>query len=179
MVNRMKNNAPEQFQRIFGKRSGEAGAVKHRPLSSAEIHFADSFTRVMSVLMKSEPYRSIPLGKIENFVAPPLLSGQFAILDGEINGRKIPLAVAFWAYVSREIDERLTDTSISTVVLEPTDWQSGNNLWLIDIAGQPQAVRQLTQHLKDAVLASEEVKIRQKDPNGEIKISRLSAILSP
>lgn len=144
-----------------------------RELSAAEIRFADAFTRVMSVLMKSEPYRSMRLGEIEHFVAPPLISGQFAILDGRINGHRTPLAIAFWAHVSPEVDKRLSDTS-QAAVLMPQDWRSGTIPWLIDVVGQPEAAAQLMRQLKERPFA-ELVKMRHRAADGHLVVSSLQA----
>lgn len=151
--------------------SGEAPA---RQVTAAEVHFAVSFTRILSVLMKSDPYRKVALGHIEQFIAPPMLSGQFAIMDARINGQIVPVAVAFWAHVSAEVDRRLSDASVPAI-LQPPEWRSGDILWLVDIVGQPQAVGQLMQQLKAKAFAGREVKMRRKDADGHFVVSDLHA----
>jgi hypothetical protein len=44
--------------------AGDADSESPRQLTDAEIRFADAFTRVLSVLTKSEPYSRVPLGKL-------------------------------------------------------------------------------------------------------------------
>lgn len=146
-------------------------ALTSRPgMTAAEVNFAISFTQVISVLAKSAPYREVPLAHIEQFILPPLLTGQFAVMDAQIKARRVPVAVAFWAYVSPEVDRRLSITS-EMAVLQPADWRSGDILWLIDIVGQTQASGQLMQELKKRIVAGREVKMRRRDANGQIVVS--------
>ena len=61
---------------------------------------------------------------------PPILSGQFTIVDAEIKGQMAPVAVAFWVHVSPEIDQRLTATPPNKAVpLLPNEWRSGEIPW--------------------------------------------------
>jgi cytolysin-activating lysine-acyltransferase len=116
----------------------------------------------------------VALGHIEQFVVPPLLSGQFAVMDTQIHGQMVPVAVASWVYVSPEVDQRLSDSSIEAR-LSPSDWRSGDLLWLIELVGLPRAARPLMQHLKEKVFAGYEVKMRQKTTDGHLTISELSS----
>lgn len=136
-----------------------------RQLSAAEVHFAVSFTRVLAVLMKSDRYRKMALGHIERFVAPPLLSGQFAIMDTQVNGQVVPVAVAFWAHVSPEVDARLSDTA-KPAVLQPSDWRSGDIPWLVDVVGLSHAVPRLIELLREKTFAGREIKMRRKTARG-------------
>jgi cytolysin-activating lysine-acyltransferase len=153
--------------------SFDQGAIG-RQLSANEVAFAVSFTRVISVLAKSPPYRNAPLIHIEQFIGPPLLSGQFAIADAPLDGHRVPMAVAFWALVSPEVDLQLSDVSKATA-LRPADWRSGDIPWLIDVVGQPEVSAQLTQELLRRVFPGREVKIRRLDAEGKLLISRLNS----
>ena len=95
-------------------------------------------------------------------VMPALLSGQFAIMDAEVNGQLRPVAVAFWALVSPEVDQRLSDTSIAIPKLAPKDWRCGDIPWLLDVVGHRAAVQQLMAQLNDGPFAGQVLKVRRR-----------------
>ena len=89
-----------------------------------EAAFAVTFTRVISVLMRSPHYKHYTLADLEWLVVPPLLAGQCAVMEATINGRQVPVAVALWASVSQEVDKRLSENLTAPVKLRPEEWQS-------------------------------------------------------
>ena len=144
-----------------------------RQLTAAEVQFAVAFTRVISVLSKSSPYRGATLGDLEWLIVPPLMTGQFAIMDAQINGQTAPVAVAFWAHVSPEVDQRLSDTSMISVRLRQDEWRSGDIPWLVDAIGHPGAAADLIEKLRNAMFAGREVKARIVRAGEQPKIVKL------
>lgn len=149
-----------------------AGQPAPRQLTAAEVQFAVAFTRVISVLSKSNPYRGATLGDLEWLVVPPLMTGQFAVMDAQINGQTVPVAVAFWALVSPEVDQRLSDTTVSFVRLRPEEWSSGDILWLVDVVGDPNAIPHLLQQLRPAVFKGQMAKIRRHGANSNVFVDQ-------
>ena len=142
-------------------------------LRAVEVQFAIAFTRVISVLMKSNPYRTMPLNQVEGLVVPMIMTGQFAIMDAEVNGQLTPVAVAFWALVSPEVDQRLSDPSIAVPKLAPDEWRSGEITWLLDVVGHPDAAKQLIGQLNAGPFAGRDVKVRRKAGNRHPSVSLL------
>ena len=99
-------------------------------ISAQEAQFAIAFARVVSVLMRSNPYRHYSLSDLEWLVVPPLMTGQFAIMDAQVTPQQadgaaapaqtVPVAVAFWASVSPEVDQRLSNPKTPTLKLRPS-----------------------------------------------------------
>lgn len=127
----------------------------------------------LSVLMRSNPYRNLPLTQIQGLVVPAIMTGQFAIMDAEVNGQLTPIAVAFWAHVSTEVDQRLSDTSIAVPKLGPNDWKSGDIPWLLDVVGHPQAAQQLITQLNAGPFAGRDVRVRRRTVDGLMTVERL------
>jgi cytolysin-activating lysine-acyltransferase len=147
-----------------------SGGPAPRQLTAADVQFAVAFTRILSVLMKSNPYRNMPLHQIEGLVVPAIMTGQFALMDASINGHPTPVAVAFWAHLSPEVDQRLSDTSVQTPTLRPNEWRSGDILWLLDVVGSANAAQQLLGRLKDEAFVGCAVKLRSRSGEERPKI---------
>jgi cytolysin-activating lysine-acyltransferase len=65
----------------------------------------------------------------EWLTAPAMALRQFRLF----HDTKKPVAVALWAFVSDEVDKEL---SAGRQRLRLTEWKSGNNIWLMDIAAR-------------------------------------------
>ena len=147
-------------------------------ISAKEVHFAVAFARIVSILMRSNPYRHSSLADLEWLVLPPIMSGQFAILDAQINGQTVPIAVALWANVSAEIDQRLSDPTLPSIKLKPNEWRSGEILWLIDAVGDGSAIPHLMQRLTEGPFAGRQVKMRRAGADGIVSVGLLSNVFA-
>lgn len=78
------------------------------------------------LMTQSPSHKQLFIGDLEWFCMPALLLEQFRIYNGPTS----PAAVALWAYVSPETDERL---EAGANRLRPDEWQSGDRAWLIEL----------------------------------------------
>jgi hemolysin-activating ACP:hemolysin acyltransferase len=142
-------------------------------VSLPEAQFAIAFTRIVSVLSKSNPYRKMPLGALEGLIVPMIATGQFAIMEADVNGQRAPVALAFWASVSADVDKRLSDASIAVPKLAPNEWRSGDIVWLLDVVGHPQAATQLISQIqtKSGPLEGRDVRVRKRTESGRMSNS--------
>ena len=152
--------------------SPNASTQPARPqISAQEVHFALAFTRVVSILMRSNPHRHYSLSDLEWLVLPPIMTGQFAILDAQVNGQVMPVALALWARVSAEVDQRLSDPTLPSIRLKPDEWRSGEILWLIDAVGDGNSIPKLLQRLNEGPFAGKNAKIRQVREDGTASVA--------
>ncbi|WP_085902500.1 toxin-activating lysine-acyltransferase [Kiloniella majae] len=110
------------------------------------------FGEVVSILMRSPLYQHCSLADLEWLVIPPLLTRQFQMVrgqakgDGEgVEGKTYPIGVAFWAYVSEEVDTKLEaqkKAKLPIPKLAPQDWKSGDIPWLVTLVA-PVATKEL------------------------------------
>ena len=78
------------------------------------------------LLSQSPLHKQLFISDLEWFVMPPLMLEQFRIFYGP----STPAAVAMWAFVSDEIEQRLMDGASR---LRPDEWKSGDHLWLMEL----------------------------------------------
>jgi hemolysin-activating ACP:hemolysin acyltransferase len=144
----------------IGDAEGASSSSPQHP-TPHELTFALTFTRILSVLMRSPHYKHYSLSDVEWLVLPAVLTGQCAVLHANINGRQVPLAVTLWASVSEDVDKRLCECVTAPVKLRPDEWKSGEILWLIDAVGDVTAVRTLLTQVQDGIFKGRQPKTRK------------------
>ena len=104
----------------------------------------------------SRRHRHLFLSDLEWALMPPLALKQFRLFhkDG------IPVALATWAFVSDEVEDRLKQGRMR---LKPEEWKSGDNCWLIDVVAPPAIVKQVVQDVMKSALAGRAVKYYGRD----------------
>lgn len=78
------------------------------------------------LMTQSPVHKQMFIGDLEWFAMPAILMEQFRIF----NGPQHPMAVAFWANVSVDTDERL---KAGASKLRADEWNSGAIPWLIEL----------------------------------------------
>ena len=106
--------------------------------------------QIVTVLMRSGPYKTLPLADLETMVLPAIAAGQFLIANAQAKtgGATVPIAAALWASVSPEVDRRLTESSGQSSVLKAADWKSGDIVWLMLLTGETNSANALFARLQ-------------------------------
>lgn len=141
---------------------------------AAALRNALAFTQAVGVLMRSEHYRNYKIGDLEWLLIPPLMAGQFRIvearLDNKYGGGTLPVAIVLWANVSSDVDKRLMESETVPFELKPEDWKSGDILWLIHAAGETRYVRSVVAQLAKTTFSGREIKVLAADTDGKSKV---------
>jgi cytolysin-activating lysine-acyltransferase len=90
-------------------------------------------------------------------------------------GMMVPVAVALWARVSPEIDKALSENLDKQVRLHPAQWASGNNLWLMAVAGDQRALPAFLRQLREHEFKGKVVKTRVRGADGKVAIKTFSS----
>ncbi len=149
-----------------------------------------SFGEMVTLLMRSPHYKHYSLSDLEWLVIPALLNNQFLVVEAQVkknqptNGedetkdpsaqQRIPVGLALWARVSKEVDEKLSKQIDAPIKLRPDEWNSGQVNWLVDIVGDPKILEGLYAKLRDDVFKDEVFKVRANDKDGNIIIKEIS-----
>ena len=141
---------------------------------------AAAFGKITSVLMHCDPVNKHALADLAWLVAPAVVNGTYSIAETRLQtgGPSRPAAVTLWACVSDEVDRRLTAEIAQPLRLQPQDWKSGENYWLIHASGESRAVQKLVDHLVRMTFAGRTVKVRTQGPDGRPVVGTL-AIANP
>jgi hemolysin-activating ACP:hemolysin acyltransferase len=151
-------------------------AVPYAVNSSHAAEIMTALGGIVSVLMRTKQFRSLTLGDLEALVVPALLSNQFAIAStsANANGLVSPAAIALWAQVSTEVDQRLSKNLDQRFQLAPNEWRSGDIPWLVATAGDPRGVDVILKQLQENRLKGKSFKMRGKRQDGKEVVGNLA-----
>ena len=166
----------------------KAPAVKAevRPRDARQVRFAQSFAQIVAVLMRDANFRKMRLADLEWLVLPPVMAGQYRLAQapspvGRVKGKDgseqggvlVPVAVALWARVSDGIDKALSESLDKPVRLRPNEWASGDNIWLMAVAGDQRAVPKFLEQLAKTEFKGQRVKMRVRGPDNTAVVKSL------
>jgi cytolysin-activating lysine-acyltransferase len=86
--------------------------------------------------------------------------GQFRLWQS--NGK--PIGFASWAFMNDEAEDRITKKGIRRLM--PTDWKSGEALWLIDFVAPFGGQEAMLKELREKSLPNQKMKMLQSAPGG-------------
>jgi len=157
-----------------------------RPRDARQLRFAQSFAQIVGVLMRDANFRKMRIADLEWLVLPPVMAGQFRLAQapsplargkgqqgGQEGGVLVPVAVALWARVSDTVDKALAETLDKAVRLRADQWASGDNIWLMAVAGDERAVPKFLEQLAKTEFAGRRVKMRVRGPENSVVVKTL------
>lgn len=132
------------------------------------------------VFSKSPAHKHYSLADIEWMILPAVVTGQVYVAEAQHNesGARAPVAVVLWARVSAETDQRLSANPGQKIRLRPDEWQSGDVLWIVDVAGDPTAIAGALRQLGAATFKGRPTKIVMADAHGHPSIGFLHQIMA-
>ena len=102
-------------------------------------------------------------------VMPPLILDQCKLYMKD----EIPWAFCTWAFVSDQVDERL---SASIPKIAPHEWKSGEHLWLIDIVAPFGGADEIIADLQKTNFAGKAFKALTPQPDGSFIVENHPAV---
>ena len=152
---------------------GAGSASKAR--SDGQARFAQTFSQAVAVMMRSPGIQNLTLANLEWLLLPPMMLGQCRIAHSQATAGQgyLPIAMAVWARVSPDVDKRLSSNLDQPLQLKPAEWSTGDILWLIAVAGQPDAIPSFLEKLSKTDFAGKTVKMRVAGPDGKVVIKEL------
>ena len=86
----------------------------------------DNLKKVLDILSLTDNFNNMRLKAVYDLIIPPLELGQYIIYED----KEVPLCWASWALLSDETSKLYAERKYS---LKAEDWDSGDNLWLVNI----------------------------------------------
>lgn len=114
---------------------------------------------VVWLMMNMPRYRHVFLSELEWMVLPPIMLNQYRLF--RVEDRIV--AFAAWAYLSEAVEARLQN---SNPKLAPTEWKSGDRLWLIDLHAPFGHQELALKELRETGLKSQTFKMHRWSPQG-------------
>jgi len=142
-------------------------AEKLQNKQASEQRFAH-FGQIVTVLMRSSKFAPLALADLKGLAVPPLLAGQYAVgtAQSKANGTIAPVALVLWARVSKEVDARLCKTPARPIKLEPHEWKSGDEPWVVAAIGNKRMIENILRRLYNSEWGKKPAKILGQAKDG-------------
>lgn len=121
---------------------------------------------ILGLLTRSPTHRHLFLADLEWAVMPPLMLGQCRLF----RSRNRAVGVALWAFVSEEVDTRL---SSGMSRLAPSDWKSGAIPWLVDLVAPFGGAEKMLEEIRSVEPGSEHLKYWEVSRDGKRNLKSL------
>ena len=112
------------------------------------------------LMSRSPLHKHLMMTDIEWLLMPPIMLNQFHMWQD--SGR--PHGFASWAYFGDEQEERIANKGIRRLM--PTDWKTGEALWLIDFVAPFCGQEAMVEELRLKILPGKRMKMLQARPEG-------------
>lgn len=164
-------------QQIQGKAAQSSLSPEQRKRRADYSHVVmQAFGAAVAVFMRSKTHRQMRLADIEGIVSPAVSCGQFLLAETthKQNGLVTPIGVVLWARVSPEIDARIARDLEQPLKLAPSEWSSGDIVWIVEAVGAPPAINKLVQELKETSWKGKTVKMRARDKDNKVAVREIA-----
>lgn len=120
---------------------------------------AQMLGEIVWLMSQSPIHKQLFIGDLEWFCMPAILLEQFRMFYGPDR----PAAVALWAQVSEETEQRLQAGGSR---LRPDEWRGGDRLWLIELVAPFGGEAEILADLKTSIFAGRRFKFHRSTPEG-------------
>jgi hemolysin-activating ACP:hemolysin acyltransferase len=113
-------------------------SIDETQIGAASKLLAASIGDIVMTPSRSPAHKHYSLANVEWMVLPAVTTGQFYVVEAahKEHGFRAQIAFMTWAFVSEEVDQRLTKQGAGPGGrLRPDEWKSGGIAWLIDAVG--------------------------------------------
>lgn len=131
------------------------------------------------VMARHPSYKHFSLADLEWMVLPPVLAGQYYVgeMQDQTTGARAPIACITWGRFSPEVEQRYSAPGPRQPRLHPDDWTSGDQLWLVDIIGPPEAAAAALKTLSAGPFKNAKVRVRKDNSGADTDLTTLLAAL--
>jgi cytolysin-activating lysine-acyltransferase len=120
------------------------------------------------LLTQSPIHKQLFIGDLEWFVMPAILLEQFRVFSGPQH----PVAVALWANVSEDTEQRLEAGGYK---LRPDEWRGGDRRWLIEIVAPYGGNDEILADLSASVFSGQPFKYHRVNEAGQREVAEYTS----
>jgi hemolysin-activating ACP:hemolysin acyltransferase len=137
-----------------------------------------SIGEIADVYSRSPALSHYSLADTEWLILPAILNGQFYAVKAtsDLTGVHAPIAAVTWAFVSPEVDARLSSDPSHRSRPGPREWKCGEIGWIVDWAGDPPGVAAAITWLKAGPFKERHAKIVVRELAGSARVTTLDAV---
>jgi cytolysin-activating lysine-acyltransferase len=121
---------------------------------------------VIWLMMYSAGHKHFFVTDLEWLAVPPVALRQFRLW----RRNNLPVAYASWAYLNEAAEARLMQ---GVRKLSPTDWKSGDRLWLVDLVVPFGGTDEVLKELREQVFKDKKAKTLRPSPEGTMVVGEV------
>lgn len=140
--------------------SGQAGLFAHAPPEGHAKKTSEVLGEITWLMSQSPLHKRLFIQDLEWFVMTPILLQQFRLFYDQ----QKPIGVVLWAHANEDVAEMLGQ-GISK--LRPQDWQSGDEVWVVEAIAPFGGGEEMVKDLKANVFAEQDVRYLATDASGQ------------
>ena len=134
-------------------------------MSPEWVPYAAALGSILAIMLRDPARQRLPISALAAWIRPALTLEQYRIFFDD-DGR--PVGFAIWAYLSDDVQEKWQTQCGS--VLHISEWNEGENLWLVDFCALKRYQRIAMEHVKAELFsACDAVNWVRRKPNGQLK----------
>ncbi len=121
--------------------------------------FSKVLGEIVWLMGQSTAHRQMFISDLEWLMMTPLMNKQFRMFYQELPGQRAsqrPVGVAFWAFASQEVEDRLLSGNSR---LQPQDWTSGDRAWLTEVIAPFGGGHAIVQDIKAKVFPDRDFRV--------------------
>lgn len=155
----------------------EARLEEQRLRSEAAQRGATVLGTIVSVMMQAPAFAGRPVGDLKWLVVPAIATGQYSLAQArsKATGEIRTVGVLLWASVSDAVDARLSGSTDHVTRLDPEDWRSGDNVWVVEGIGERSVIAQQIRQLRQREWLGRPVKMKLRGQDGAPIVRQLPA----
>lgn len=153
-----------------------APAIDQRHLGAAASALVSAtIGEIAVVFSRSSATKHYALVDIEWLILPAVFNRQCYVAQAahKESGLRAPLAVATGAFVSSEVDQKLSADLSRRIRLRPDEWKCGEIAWIVDLVGEPRGVASTIDWLRAGPFRERDAKLIMRDASGLARVSKL------
>lgn len=136
--------------------TGSDGAEPKRPNTLGQVA-----AEILWLMTRTPSHRHFFIADAEWLIFPPIARAQFRIYRDE---KGSPAGCVLWATLSDEVQARVES---GTTRLAPADWNSGDNLWIIDVIAPQGKAGAMVEDMRNTVFKGKAFKFHATDEDGK------------
>ena len=127
---------------------------------------------VLFLYMQSNVHKHFFVSDLEARTLPALMRKQCKLYI-QSNAAALPMAFVSWAFLSEQAEEAF----VATQKIAPKDWDSGDNLWIVDVLTPFGGTSKVFQELNEKIFKGREINILYPDKSGKTTKRSLQEII--
>jgi hemolysin-activating ACP:hemolysin acyltransferase len=138
-----------------------------------------AFGEAVSILMRAPKHRTLPLSALGHHVLPAIVHNQFRIarIRRSGNTQAAPAGFAMWGNVSDAVDARLRSAPLQPIRLKFEEWQSGANLWLVDLIAPATIASDMLKEIDEKIGKGRPVSTLIAARDGTLQVTTITDLL--